>query len=163
SLSLIIASTDGTATKALTLSSQSCLSAAAFNSSPCRFLFASTQRLASTTSSGEVEAISTSHTLYTRTLFCQPAARESPGCFSPRYGPHHLSNDCMPTPPGGLTNLPHVFPAAADRGGRPMKLTAQTLAKYKWPDKPDHIVFDDDIAGFGLRSRNGRRSWIFQY
>jgi integrase len=44
-----------------------------------------------------------------------------------------------------------------------MKLTAQALAKFRWPDKPDYIVFDDDIAGFGLRSRNGRRSWIFQY
>jgi hypothetical protein len=44
-----------------------------------------------------------------------------------------------------------------------MKLTAQALAKFRWPDKPDHIVFDDDIAGFGLRSREGRRSWVFQY
>jgi integrase len=44
-----------------------------------------------------------------------------------------------------------------------MKLTAQALAKYKWPDKPDHIVFDDGIAGFGLRKRDGRHSWLFQY
>jgi integrase len=44
-----------------------------------------------------------------------------------------------------------------------MKLTAQALAKFKWPDKPDHIVFDDGIAGFGLRKRDGRHSWLFQY
>jgi hypothetical protein len=44
-----------------------------------------------------------------------------------------------------------------------MKLTAQALAKYRWPDKPDHIIFDDDIAGFGLRTRKGKRSWVFQY
>jgi integrase len=44
-----------------------------------------------------------------------------------------------------------------------MRLTAQALAKYKPPGKADHIVFDDDIAGFGLRFREGRRSWIFQY
>ena len=44
-----------------------------------------------------------------------------------------------------------------------MKLTAQALAKYQWPSKPDHIVFDDGIAGFGLRKRDGRQSWLFQY
>jgi integrase len=44
-----------------------------------------------------------------------------------------------------------------------MKLTAQALARYKWPGKADHIIFDDDIPGFGLRSREGRRSWVFQY
>jgi hypothetical protein len=44
-----------------------------------------------------------------------------------------------------------------------MKLTAKALAAYRAPDKSDYIVFDDDIAGFGLRYRDGRRSWIFQY
>jgi hypothetical protein len=44
-----------------------------------------------------------------------------------------------------------------------MKLTAQALAKYRWPDKPDHIAFDEGIAGFGLRKRDGRHSWLFQY
>jgi integrase len=44
-----------------------------------------------------------------------------------------------------------------------MKLTAQALAKYRWPDKSDHIVFDEGIAGFGLRKRDGRHSWLFQY
>jgi hypothetical protein len=44
-----------------------------------------------------------------------------------------------------------------------MRLTAQALAKHRPPDKSDYIVFDDDIAGFGLRFREGRRSWVFQY
>ena len=44
-----------------------------------------------------------------------------------------------------------------------MKLTAQALAKYRWPDKPDHIAFDEGISGFGLRKRDGRHSWLFQY
>jgi integrase len=44
-----------------------------------------------------------------------------------------------------------------------MKLTAQALAKHKWPNQTDCILFDDQIAGFGLRKRDGRQSWIFQY
>jgi integrase len=44
-----------------------------------------------------------------------------------------------------------------------MKLTAQELAKHKWPDRSDCIVFDDQIAGFGLRKRDGQQSWVFQY
>ena len=44
-----------------------------------------------------------------------------------------------------------------------MKLTAREIASHKWPAQPDVIVFDDDIAGFGLRSREGRLSWVFQY
>jgi integrase len=44
-----------------------------------------------------------------------------------------------------------------------MRLTAQGLAKHRWPEKNDCIVFDDDIAGFGLRKREGHSSWIFQY
>jgi integrase len=44
-----------------------------------------------------------------------------------------------------------------------MKLTAKALATHKAPHKSDYIVFDDDIAGFGLRFRDGRQSWIFQY
>ena len=44
-----------------------------------------------------------------------------------------------------------------------MKLTAQGLAKHKWPNKADCIVFDDEIAGFGLRKRDDQQSWIFQY
>jgi hypothetical protein len=44
-----------------------------------------------------------------------------------------------------------------------MKLTARELGSYKWPAKGDCIVFDEAIAGFGLRSREGRKSWVFQY
>ena len=45
-----------------------------------------------------------------------------------------------------------------------MKLTAQEIARYRPPqDKSDHIVFDEDLSGFGLRWRGGRRTWIFQY
>ena len=44
-----------------------------------------------------------------------------------------------------------------------MKLTAKGLATYRPSGKSDHIVFDEDIAGFGLRFRDGRQSWIFQY
>jgi integrase len=44
-----------------------------------------------------------------------------------------------------------------------MKLTVKELAKHKPEDKADYIVFDDNIAGFGLRFRKGRQSWIFQY
>jgi len=44
-----------------------------------------------------------------------------------------------------------------------MKLTAKALAAHEWSGKSDEIVFDDDIAGFGLRRRDGRQSWIFQY
>jgi integrase len=44
-----------------------------------------------------------------------------------------------------------------------MKLTAKALASHKAPNKTDHIVFDDEIAGFGLRFRDGRQSWVFQY
>jgi integrase len=67
----------------------------------------------------------------------------------------------MGTPPGRLSNLPGYFPA--ENRGLPMKLTAQALAKHKWPAKSDSIIFDDDIAGFGLRKRDGRQSWVFQY
>jgi integrase len=45
-----------------------------------------------------------------------------------------------------------------------MRLTAQTIARYRPPqDKADHIVFDEDLSGFGLRYRAGRRTWVFQY
>jgi integrase len=44
-----------------------------------------------------------------------------------------------------------------------MKLTAKALANHKAPNKSDFIIFDDEIAGFGLRFREGRQSWIFQY
>jgi integrase len=44
-----------------------------------------------------------------------------------------------------------------------MKLTAKALATHKASNKSDYIVFDDEIAGFGLRFRDGRNSWVFQY
>ena len=45
-----------------------------------------------------------------------------------------------------------------------MKLNAQKIARYRPPEgKSDHIEFDDTLSGFGLRIRDGRKSWIFQY
>jgi integrase len=44
-----------------------------------------------------------------------------------------------------------------------MKLTAQEIARYQPPAGKDHIVFDSELAGFGLRYRNGRRTWVYQY
>jgi integrase len=45
-----------------------------------------------------------------------------------------------------------------------MKLSAQEIARYRPPEgKADHIIFDDKLAGFGLRYRNGRKTWVFQY
>jgi integrase len=46
-----------------------------------------------------------------------------------------------------------------------MRLTSKTAAALTVPaGKTDHIEFDDDIPGFGLRLRaSGVRSWIYQY
>ena len=45
-----------------------------------------------------------------------------------------------------------------------MRLTAQEIARYRPPHgKEDHIVFDEDLSGFGLRYRAGKRTWIYQY
>lgn len=45
-----------------------------------------------------------------------------------------------------------------------MKLNAQEIARYcPPPAAEDHIVFDEDLSGFGLRYRGGRRTWVFQY
>ena len=44
-----------------------------------------------------------------------------------------------------------------------MRLTAQEIARYQPPAGRDHIVFDSELAGFGLRYRNGRKTWVFQY
>jgi integrase len=46
-----------------------------------------------------------------------------------------------------------------------MRLTVKTAEGLKLPSgKTDHIVFDDDIVGFGLRIRaSGSRTWIYQY
>jgi integrase len=46
-----------------------------------------------------------------------------------------------------------------------MRLTNESAARLKLPiGKDDRIVFDDDLAGFGLRFRaGGKRTWIVQY
>jgi integrase len=46
-----------------------------------------------------------------------------------------------------------------------MKLDTKTLATLDLPaGKVDHIIWDEDLAGFGLRLRQGgRRVWIAQY
>ena len=44
-----------------------------------------------------------------------------------------------------------------------MKLTERGIAQHRAPAGKDHIVFDEDLPGFGLRYRDGRRSWVFQY
>ena len=45
-----------------------------------------------------------------------------------------------------------------------MKLSAQAIRDYRPPArKSDHIVFDEDLSGFGLRYRDGRKTWVFQY
>src|SRR5262249_49663384 len=46
-----------------------------------------------------------------------------------------------------------------------MKLTAKSIAGLQLPvGKTDHIAWDDDIPGFGLRMRaGGNRSYVFQF
>jgi hypothetical protein len=45
-----------------------------------------------------------------------------------------------------------------------MKLTREAVARYRPPQgKADHIIFDEDLSGFGLRYRDGKRTWIYQY
>jgi integrase len=45
-----------------------------------------------------------------------------------------------------------------------MKLTEKEIAKYRPPEgKADHIVFDETLPGFGLRFRDGKRTWLYQY
>jgi integrase len=44
-----------------------------------------------------------------------------------------------------------------------MRLTAKEIASYRPPEGKDHIVFADDFPGLGLRYRNGKANWIFQW
>jgi integrase len=46
-----------------------------------------------------------------------------------------------------------------------MRLTRKTVAEAKLPSgKTDHVFWDDDIAGFGLRLRQGgAKSWVYRY
>src|SRR5262252_8032160 len=64
----------------------------------------------------------------------------------------------------GATGLSsQIFPKAS-RQGVGMKLTTQEIARYRPPErKADHIVFDEELSGFGLRYRAGKRVWIYQY
>jgi integrase len=46
-----------------------------------------------------------------------------------------------------------------------MRLTVRSAAGIQLPaDKTDHVEFDDDIAGFGIRIREGgSRTWVYRY
>ena len=46
-----------------------------------------------------------------------------------------------------------------------MRLTVKSIGDIKLPPgKSDHVEWDDDIAGFGLRIRNGSKpTWIYRY
>ena len=44
-----------------------------------------------------------------------------------------------------------------------MKLTASKIANHSPLAKPDYILFDELVPGFGLRIRGTARTWIFQY
>jgi integrase len=46
-----------------------------------------------------------------------------------------------------------------------MRLTVKSIAEIQPPaGKADHVEWDDDIAGFGLRIRNGsKRTWVYRY
>lgn len=46
-----------------------------------------------------------------------------------------------------------------------MKLTKANVARLTFPaGKAEHVVYDDDLAGFGLRMHpGGRRTWFVQY
>src|SRR5262245_19302128 len=60
----------------------------------------------------------------------------------------------------------HCFPCASQADGeKSMRLTVKTTAGLKLPSgKSDHIWFDDEIAGFGVRVREGgSKNWIYQY
>jgi integrase len=49
--------------------------------------------------------------------------------------------------------------------GARMKFTVKTVERLQLPaGKADHIEWDDDLPGFGIRLRNGgSRNWVFQY
>src|SRR5262245_10534997 len=58
-----------------------------------------------------------------------------------------------------------VLPGEAfKKGDTIMELTAKIIAKLTLPTgKTDHIVWDDDCPGLGLRLRGPNRTWVIQY
>lgn len=71
-----------------------------------------------------------------------------------------------------LPNVSHTLPIKRCRNviyelarGKKVKLTAATVQKLRLPHgTTDKIFFDDNLAGFGLRIRDGgKRTWIAQY
>ena len=62
-----------------------------------------------------------------------------------------------------LTASSHDLPQKRD--GPKMKLTVGRISTLRLPaGKTDHIEFDDDVPGFGLRLReSGSRTFVFQY
>src|SRR5215475_9214733 len=49
--------------------------------------------------------------------------------------------------------------------GAAMKLTQGNISKVKRlaAGKSEHIEWDDELHGFGLRFRDGRSTWVVQY
>src|SRR5215831_1596468 len=64
----------------------------------------------------------------------------------------------------GRADLPTDLPRKHIGGAR-LKLTTTTIKTLALPaGKTDHIFFDDDLPGFGLRLRaSGTRKWVVQY
>jgi integrase len=64
-------------------------------------------------------------------------------------------------------NLPLVLPKPTLATGGEMKLTQRSLLDVKREaaakKKSDYTVWDDTTKGFGLRLRDGKYTWIFQY
>ena len=44
-----------------------------------------------------------------------------------------------------------------------MKLTEKAVASFKSGGKTDHIEFDENFPGFGIRLRGAGKTWIYQY
>jgi hypothetical protein len=82
-------------------------------------------------------------------------------CSWRESSPYHQS-DSGPAEATGAIHASHALPRTV---GGAMKLTVKTTDGIKLPTgKSDCIVFDDDIAGFGLRLREGgSRTWVYQY
>src|SRR5262249_1358344 len=67
---------------------------------------------------------------------------------------------------GRLGKTSVIFPLSSQRCF--MKFTQAAIAKFKMPEgKIEHIEFDDNMSGFGLRVRNSgkreHRTYILQY